>query len=383
MLFPLSATTPQCQLFRVLNDELLHFLNSSVHAATFSEDLFSQYQHDGVAIRSVCWTNSPTREKFENLWNALPLNPQARQGLVELVNGAQNISTYFRDSTLPIAELPTGDLFDAFKSLTAHLFLSTKDVKSAIDEAGRSIREHYQDFKRENDNSQLCYLCGTARLSQDRMNSDDNDQWRADYDHLLCKDKYPIYSAHPGNFIPTCHICNSKAKGARNLLVCENHHRRLALYPLPPLQEACYQDSSVALELRTLAELIAGQWSDPLASAPVSFPNADADITPKIAVWVEVYEVPSRVEKEIVSNFFERISSDLKPEDFNDFCSQLNRHATGLPQDYKKAEWRFWWHRVYEFLAAQDEGFLRDVWSMIEWKLGLSNDVDMDITFGA
>lgn len=380
MLFPLNPNTPQCEVFKVLNDELLYFLGASVQATVFDENLFSQYQHNRQHKRSVCWNNKPTREKFEALWQALPQSQQERQGLFELVRDAQQINIYF-DNTSLLPELDE-DLFAPFKSLTSHLFTETKDRKRTKEQASSSIHQHFHDFKRVNGNSQLCFLCGTSALSQDRANLNADDQWRADYDHVLCKDKYPIYTSHPGNFIPTCHICNSKAKGAKNVLYDARNQRRKAFYPLPPSQESCYQYARVEPKFRGLAELHGGDWQDPIASASITFPNTPASITGKIDVWVEVYQVPSRVEEHVITHFCERVASDLMPQDFNDFCNQLNRHTQRFPLDVKKAEWRFWWYRVYEFLANKDQGYLRDVWSLIEWKQAILIDADMLTEFG-
>ncbi|HGS4619618.1 TPA: hypothetical protein ACMDT9_001709 [Vibrio parahaemolyticus] len=382
MLFPLHPNTPQCEVFKVLNDELLYFLEASVQATVFDENLFSQYQHNRQQKRCVCWRNQSTREKFEALWSALQtLEEQARRELFEQVRDSQDVSVYFDDVAIPLPELDEV-LFEPFKSLTSHLFTRTKDLADAREQAGSSIEQHFQQLKRENGNSQLCFLCGTSALSQDRANLDADDQWRADYDHVLCKDKYPIYTSHPGNFIPTCHICNSKAKGAKNVLYDSQNQRRKAFYPLPPSQESCYQYARVEPKFRGLAELHGGDWQDPIASASISFPNSPVAMSEKIDVWVEVYQVPSRVEEHVITHFCERVASDLMPQDFNDFCNQLNRHTQRFPLDVKKAEWRFWWYRVYEFLANKDQGYLRDVWSLIEWKQTVANDGDLLAEFG-
>ncbi|TOO92132.1 hypothetical protein [Vibrio parahaemolyticus] len=382
MLFPLDLNTPQCEVFKVLNNELLYFLEASIQANAFDENLFSQYQHDGQQKRSVCWSNKPTKEKFEALWLVLkPLDQQARRELFELVRDSQDIAAYFDSTAIPLPELDEA-LFDAFKSLTSHLFTETKERKSSKEQANSSIQQHFQDFKRANGNSQLCFLCGTSFLSQDRVNLTDDKQWRADYDHVLCKDKYPIYTTHPGNFIPTCHICNSKAKGAKNVLYDARNRRREAFYPLPPSQESCYQYAQVEPKFRGLAELHGGDWQDPIASASITFPNAPGAISEKIDVWKEVYQVPSRVEEHVITHFCERIASDLMPQDFNDFSRQLARHAGQQPLDIRKAEWRFWWFCVYEFLVNKDQIYLRDVWSLIEWKQALSSEVDMQAEFG-
>lgn len=383
MLFPLDPNTPQCAVFEVLNNELLHFLHSSIHARVFDENLFSEYHFDGEDVRSVCWTNGPTREKFESLWNELPAGIGDRQALYDLVFTGQDISSYFSDENSQLPQLQGDKLFKAFKSLTTHLFTRTMNLESAKNESKSSINQHYAVFKQTNQNTSLCYICGTELLSHDRIGLSADDNWRADYDHILCKDKYPIYSAHPGNFVPTCHTCNSKAKGAKDALNGRGG-RRKAFYPLPPSQESCYQLAKIVPHFLGFDDFIGGDWESPLSASPVTFPDAPAAISSKIDVWKELYEVPQRVEQHIVTNFFERIAGDLNltaQDDFDDFTHQLNRAVRREPADMKKSEWRFWFYRLYCFLVAQGDDYLHNVWIPIKWKLDLSNEHDMNVIF--
>lgn len=382
MLFPLDPSTPQCEVFVVLNGELLFFLESSVAATTFDEGLFSEYQYDGQTFRSACWGNEPTREKFLALWSELPSEINERRDFFELIRNAQDIACYFNNAALLVPELPGENMVRAFKSLTNHLFTRSRELIGVKNQSGSSIGQHFQEYRIANQNTQLCFLCGTAVLSQDKSGVEANEQWRADYDHILCQDKYPIYSAHPGNFIPTCHFCNSKAKNAKNMLCCVSDNRRTAFYPLPPANESCYQYAAVTLNFRSLADLIYIDWQDPTCSAEVSFLTAPTETRPKIDVWEEVYDVPKRVEAHIVENFCVGVSCNLMPRDFNDFCDQLDRFTLTEPQNYKTIEWRFWWQKVYEYLKTLENEELNDVWSLIQWNLQHTPDADMQSTFG-
>ena len=385
MLFPLDPNTPQCAVFEVLNNELLRFLHSSIHARVFDENLFSEYHSDGEDIRSVCWTNEKTREKFQALWNELPDGIGDRQALYDLVLAGQDIAVYFDDPDIQLPALPMGDLFSAFKSLTTHLFTDTMSLSSTRKQSNSTINQHYSAFKQANQNSALCFVCGTELLSQDRSSLAIEKQWRADYDHILCKDKYPIYSSHPGNFIPTCHTCNSKAKGAKDALKDQDGNRRKAFYPLPPSDESCHHVSHVTPHFLDINDFIGGEWESPLSASPVTFPNAPNAIDSKIEVWEELYEVPQRVEQHIVTNFCERIAGDLNltsQDTFDDFSHQLQRAARAQPADMKRTEWKFWFYLLYCFLHSQHAEYKRDIWAMLCWKLGLSNQDDMDETFG-
>ncbi|MEH6640172.1 hypothetical protein [Vreelandella glaciei] len=383
MLFPLHSQTPLCSVFILLNNEFLHFLQKSIHRRVFSEALFTQHPSPNGNFPSVCWTNTDTRKKFHSLWKVLPDEEDERRNLFESISQCQSIETFFDDTEAVLIKLEPEELFSAVKALTTHLFLRTKSLSEAKQQSDSSIEKHYQDFLRTNNNSTLCYVCGTECLSQNRANLADEDQWRADYDHILCKDKYSIYGAHPGNFIPTCHTCNSKAKGARNLLVNKEGLRRKAFYPLPPSQESCHAYATIEIQPKTLGRLTINPIDTPLEEVVVNFPNAPAELLDKVSVWREVYQVPTRVENRVAVSFCEAIFSRLlEPIDFNDFCAQLKRFASRMPRDYRTSEWSFWWYRVCEHLAAQDAEFLRDIWTMLNWKLQQADEGDMEATFG-
>lgn len=381
MLFPLAPQTPRCPVFELLNNEFLHFLETSIAAGNFAENLFKVYPDSNGNTVSVCWSNVPTRRKFHQLWEALPNEENERQRLFNTINRAQTVELFFNDTEVELPELQPAPLVQAIKSLTTHLFISTKELAGAKSQSNSSIEQHYQEFIQANGSSELCPICGTAALSQNRSGINDDDQWRADYDHVLCKDKYPIYSVHPGNFVPTCHICNSKAKGARNVLIGEDGQRRKAYYPLSLSQECCFQYARIEVSLRSTEQLMAGNWDRPVAIPSINFHTASEEEMGKIDVWKEIYKVPDRVQNQIANHFCERIASDLRPMDFHDFCIQLQRYASHLPQDFRSSEWRFWWHQVYEHLANQGQDTLEDIWSLINWKEQQVSNADMEATF--
>jgi hypothetical protein len=374
MLFPLDTNTPKCKVFEKLNAELLFFLHKSIVAKKFTKSLFSK------TTGKECWENEATKEKFKAVFKALPINEVDRKNLFNLINNNQNVHLLFSNKTAVIPKIQPLNLFSAMKSLTTHLFTRTKKLTEIVKLATESIDQHYQKYIRSN--SELCFLCGTAALSHNRFNVADDEQWTSDYDHLLCKDKYPAFSCHPGNFVPTCHICNSKAKGAKDVLF-EGNTRRKAFYPLPPLTQSFYQKVRVKPVFAELADFAAGGDSNPLRAVQVKYANPTADEREMIKAWVDIYQVPKRVGERIVSNFCEVVASDCRPLDFQDFHGQLARQALTPPMDMKTTEWRFWWYRLYQWLHAQGDDVKRDAWALIEWKQQqVNNNNDAEDTFG-
>lgn len=76
MLFRLTSNTPRFEVFRLLNAELLYFLEQVVNTNTFDRTLFTQ-----GAVGQACWDNAKanvtrassdlTRDKFQKIFTAL------------------------------------------------------------------------------------------------------------------------------------------------------------------------------------------------------------------------------------------------------------------------------------------------------------------------
>lgn len=358
MLFPINPNTPQSKVFDILNKELLHFFYKSINARNFTHHLFTSFYLDSNVKKSACWTNKFTKDKFKEVWDVLPKDIADRQAIYDQILNAQDIYSFFNDVNLDLP-LFSNDVHKALKSLTTYLYSDTKDLVDIKKQAGESIEEHYQNFI--NLNSELCWICGTSLLSQNRTNFREADQWRADYDHILCKDKYPTFTIHPGNFIPTCHICNSKAKGAKNLLICPvTQLRRKAFYPLVPLRNSCCTFVKTKV-------LLGEDLNKPVVEVKLAFAKMTPNIENKIQVWDSVYQISARVTHHLTSHFYEKVDSQLRANDFNDFLEQLKRHSTS-PSDCRNSEWSFWWFRLYEFLSIQNEDVLEKIWASLEWK---------------
>ncbi|MFT4929971.1 MAG: hypothetical protein ACI8WB_006106 [Phenylobacterium sp.] len=373
MLFPINPQTPQCQVFKVLNDELLYFLKASITATGFNETLFNAGADTDTD--AVCWENLKTQEKFRTLWDTMVIEKTDRAALYNMINDAQDIPVFFSDTTLELPEIANPKVFNALKALTSHLFASSKTLVVIETLAGETINKHYQNFTDKN--KFLCTLCGTTLLSQNRTGYDDDDQWRADYDHILCKDKYPEFAAHPANFIPTCNVCNSKAKGARNLLKDDKNRRRKAFYPLPPQSESCYQ------HIKVKPTLGSGRDITPLTAISIIYPTASTVELEKIHIWEEVYQVPSRVSANLLSNFIERIAADCTPDNFAEFKQQIEKKSRKLPEDYRMSEWRFWWYSLYHWLHEQPEQVKQEIWGIIKPKQEIVNqNNDARSTYG-
>lgn len=198
-------------------------------------------------------------------------------------------------------------------------------------------------------------------MSQNRQGLVDDKQWRSDYDHLLNKADYPLYGIHHKNLMPTCHTCNSKAKGDKELIHDKRGNRRKAFYPFSTPRESCDQFIKLNLVPDRLSD-----FSQPV-DIEINYVGTTPDLDAKIGAWDEIFQVPSRVKAELVKEFVERIASDLDtPRDVAELAATLSRKVRAAPLDIKKTEWRFWWHRLYEHLNTRPNN--DDIWSMLDYR---------------
>ena len=347
MLFPLDPTTARCKIFTGLNTVLMNFFHESINSNEFSQDLFPG------DVGAACWDNEPTREKFEQLWDELSaLSVADRQCLHDTIANNQEIRRFFIDRMAPFPTIQPDSLKTALGKLTKHLYLRSKDLVDVCRACGNeSIQNHFETFRTQNGN--ICAVCGTELLAQRREDVPDGDQWRSAYDHLLSKDKYPAYAIHPDNLLPICDTCNSKAKGADELLVASDKTtRRLSFYPH---EESCHEFVEVKLTYVDIApDLI------------VSWVTGDPNTSEKLAAWDEIYEVKSRVEGE-QSDFVAWLDSECQPVDLNDFSTQISRKSQPPTQISVKNEcWKFWRYKLYVWIQNQGYEVISQIWAMIE-----------------
>jgi hypothetical protein len=347
MLFPITSDTPSCEVFKLLNSELLHFLDPKSRSLVFSEQLFLNCK------KSICWSNKPTRLKFETVWIELQkLTKKAHCSIYRDIKTSQSLENFFSDKALPLPAIAPVLLLNSLKSLTTHLFTRTKDLSDTERAAGQSLLEHFLAFEEKNSN--LCPACGTELLAQGRSGTPKGKQWRAAYDHLLCKDKYPEFAIHPANLLPTCHTCNSKAKGAKNVIIDKAGNRRLAFYPYIEHCSALMRVELSDQKPDSILELIV-KWEAPTTIAEE-----------KLSVWKEIYQVPERVEHEL-SSFPTWLHIDCQATSLAEFTEQIKRRSQQSAA-HRHTPWLFWKTLLYKWIDAQDNSTKESLWAVIVQK---------------
>lgn len=344
MLFSLAPLTPKFIVFEQLNNELLYFLEHAVPAGVFARNSLS-----AGAIGEACWNNAKgpkgkqklTKDKFLALHIELQkLSQLNRQRLFETVRDNQNLQGLFAAPDYQLLAFLAPCCFDALKTLASHLYCSTKTLQPIIDACGSvTINTHFNNFKRLN--GEVCRACGLERIAPFRADTPVEDQWRADYDHFLCKSKYPIYAVHPENLFPICRTCNQDAKKAEDIFFCKKDKKlRLAFYPFTESAEG-------------YVELTFVNDKDPEACIQVNWLTDDEQIKEKLNTWNEVFQIKKLVAGRFISleNF---IQDELMPNSLAglqaSIATKVAHPYTGLTLTRKPDA--FWQNKLYTCLAA-------------------------------
>mgnify|MGYP005987332405 CR=1 FL=1 len=361
MLFQITPTTPRFQVFTVLNQELLTFVERSQATGVFRRVLFTAGD-----VGQACWVNSKvnnarakndlTKEKFEKFYIEIQkLSAGRRTRLFECLRDNQNLSAFF---TNPQPDLLNGfstPLKKTFKTLATHLYTSTKDLQPIIDHCGgNNINAHFLTYQRANGN--VCKACGMYLLSPFRHNVRDEDQWRSDYDHQLCKSKYPLYAVHPDNLIPLCDVCNQDAKKSKNLFKDEEGNSRLSFYPY---EESCKNYVGVKIE----------NLRDPEIDVGIEWLSNDVNVIDKLNTWNDVYEIKSLA----LGKYFDltsQIIDEINPESFEHMKAQIAEKAKQPNRiTYLRKAWAFWQYKFFRKLNGLDNDELEALWGKVEFIL--------------
>jgi len=347
MLFKLHPDTPKFQVFVLLNQELIYFLNKSIKQQRFGRRLFSY-----TDVGKACWDNfrSPagkydlTRDKFQKLFENLKSESEVtRERLHRIVVDNQDLSSFFLTPDPALLGFLHQNTFEAFKVLAAHLYGATKDLQQIIHAAGGvNIHTHFEAFRTDTLNGNICKACGMGQLAPFRANIGVENQWRADYDHQLCKSKYPLFAVHPDNLIPLCDVCNQDAKKAKDLFVAEDTSLRYSFYPFS--EEA---HSYVLLEIENLR--------DPSPNVKVSWNTGDSILISKLDTWDNIYEIKNRVEGEF-RNLDQIIENEIQPENYTEFEHEVSRKARAISDSTLKSKpWAYWYHKFFCVLNSIDK----------------------------
>ncbi|WP_016953880.1 hypothetical protein [Catenovulum agarivorans] len=365
MLFHLAANTPRFEVFRLLNAELLHFIEQSVDTNAFERVLFTQ-----SAIGDACWGNAPTREKFNLLFSALQAaGNNTKQQLFEVMRDNQDLEAFFGAPKRNLFDFMNEPCREALKSLCTYLYCATKDLQPVINASGGlDITDHFNDYRAQSINGNICKACGMKELAPFRAGIPDGDQWRADYDHQLCKSKYPIFAVHPDNLVPLCDVCNQDAKKAKDLFRHKNGTERLAFYPFNE-------------DAQALVEIEIDNLRDPEPTIKVTWRTRGVMLLDKLNTWDEIYEIRSRVEGRFRS--LEAIIEDeIRPRNSAHLVRRISDEARPHTiATLKRKEWAFWYQKLFFALEQIDTTPFIAKWDFVQKQGESGGEFILDTAF--
>ncbi|MCB4436987.1 hypothetical protein LHL20_12200 [Alteromonas sp. McT4-15] len=357
MLFVLDPNSPKFMVFEKLNAELLHFLEHAIAGGNFKRSLLTSGD-----VGQACWDNAKenvanvksdlTRDKFKKLFTELKKETEGnRQRLYYAANGHQDLTAFFAAPNRGLLSFLSANTFNALKTLMTHLYCSTKDLANVIAGSnGKCINTHFSDFRVIN--GQVCRACGMEQLAPFRANIEDENQWRADYDHQLCKSKYPIYAVHPDNLIPLCRVCNQDAKKAKDLFKSTLGANRYALNPYT-------EQASTSIEFEIV------NLNDPEPQLKLKWNTQDVTLIDKLKTWDDVYEIRNRVEGRYLS-ITDRLEDAINPSDYAELIAGVSQKARPVPQaTIRRSSWAFWDQKLFLALNGMDK---QAFWAEIEFR---------------
>jgi hypothetical protein len=346
MLFKLADDTPIFQVFKLLNEELCNFIANCVSSRSFDRNLFS-----AGAIGQACWNNSNTKESFEKLHSCLNAEESSiRTQLRDCVLNNQDLGLLFQTPPSGLLDFLHQHVCASLKGLATQLYDHTKGLRPVeIAAGGNNISAHFSDFRDRNGN--VCKACGMEKLAAIRAGISDRDQWRADYDHQLCKTKYPIFAVHPQNMVPLCSVCNQDAKRAKDLFKSDEGVIRKAFFPYT-------EEASSHIQIRLTNE------RDPNPEVAVKWDTTDPNLLEKLATWDDVYQIKSRVLGEFRSIDIILLDA-FEPRGFSEFSASIMRSARQVDTGtLKRKPYAFWNHKLCEALSSLE---LEPFWQMVEF----------------
>lgn len=348
MLFPISNDSPLFDVFIKLNQEMLFFLEQAIPQRDFCRELFTegnigQACFDNAKANDIRASNDLTCDKFQLLFDRLQFASEAmRRRFYEVVRDNQDLSVFFANPNRDLLTFLPRACFDAFKIVMTHLYCATKDLQPIIDDCDAvDISAHFESFRASECNGNICKACGMKELSPFRANTLIGNQWRADYDHQLCKSKYPVFAVHPDNLIPLCDICNQDAKKSKDLFVAQNGTPRLSFNPY---NESAFQ----------YVDFIAKQLKDPEPHIVVIWATDDREVREKLESWNDIYEIKNLVEGRFI-NVEKVIEDEINPVSFGHMLNAIaDRAREPSPGTLKRKEWAFWYYKLFCLLNQLD-----------------------------
>lgn len=245
--------------------------------------------------------NPNLRQKIETFHNAfIDLSQAHRDEFIKIFKKTNEIEWQLKNPTLAKRlDAYPGGIGEIVHDFFVYLYERTL---TKFD-----LNDHYKSVYMQIKNS-WCPFCGMERfISFKRL--------KQDYDHLLCKSKYPVASVNMMNLVPMGIACNRVYKKTKDLLYKEKVGGRRAIYPYSETIEPNISLTGSILHLDATKR----NWIITIT------PNTDV-----VHTWNDVFNISERC----VEEFFEKLDDANHEPEFDSIVRQFIK----MSKDRKESE---------------------------------------------
>lgn len=363
MLFPVRAGLTPSAVFHGLHVLMREVLLASCSGRAVDQSTFP------VGLWDAVQSNEPTRTRLQALRDAIQAaDVEIRYELYLAFYETASARQLFSDLT-PAIPAPPEAVTAELKKLATHLFESTSKLVDITSACGETVKDHYNRYSADPapGNGNVCGMCATELLAQRRSEVSANEQWRAPYDHILPKDKYPQFGVDPDNLLPICNTCNSKAKLAKDLLHDPEGLRRVCF---DPWSESAHE----LLTLQVNFDFINLTPKVTLVMNPVN-PTSQC----KLAAWDEVYRIKERIEGEF-RTLREKLAEDLDSRSLAAFKLSIENKKIIRLNTVRLTPYNYWRSLLYSSMLRLPDPLLEKLRTLTP--NGLDPNGDAAATYG-
>ncbi|MDF2931547.1 MAG: hypothetical protein K0R36_878 [Chryseobacterium sp.] len=307
MIYTLNYPT---HLLERVNQVIYEFIKNSTANCNYSRDLFPEWFRD-VLAKSKSQTGSKNFEnKFEDVHQAMQdLDIDVRIRIFELFDEGLDIKSLCNDRQKEVILTENyPELHEKLKIVIKEHFygIALNSNKTIEEKLGTSLKKHYIEFKTKNREGRVCPFCGLHEYGL--LDGEAKD----DYDHLLYKEKYPLYAVNFSNLVPMCKSCNqSGVKGTEDVLYDENTGlRRTSYYPYESnLGVKISVDNFSSVEY--LSDILKEKF--PFGYFSLSITHNAIDDEEKVNTWKTVFKINTRFNS-YLSEYY-----SFTKDDFHDY----------------------------------------------------------------
>lgn len=159
------------------------------------------------------------RERFERIYlYTANLSDNDRHDFCEKVFDSNEIEKICRGEKKPSKiDKNASGIEEIVRDLFLDLYTNVLDGDPFREENNTTLRDHFDQFSKINEDITLCPICGIGELKKFQ------DLTRDQYDHYLPKSLYPLSSVNFYNLVPCCTDCNSpQIKGSKDIIMISN-----------------------------------------------------------------------------------------------------------------------------------------------------------------